>query len=351
MNKKEFHDTMLASKKALITFYNMIFNTKIKKVVNLAVVGFVSGIAVTTIVISTINSRFSEKNAMGGFESPSNPDFSKSEDSNTLVPELALENNQANSLITADSSLPPLTYKTYRVKQGDMIGIIAEENDVSQDTLITVNHITATRSLQIGTYLKIPSIPGILYTVRQDGETFDSIAKAYDISAEKCAVVNNMAQDVSLKAGSTLFLPDALMDDLTRKEINGDLFHKPLKSRYYLTSNYGWRTSPFNPGKRSFHGGTDMATSAGTSIYAALDGRVSFTGYNETYGNYVIITHHSGYKTLYAHMSSISCKKGQYVYTNTIIGKVGSTGMSTGPHLHFAVYKNGKGMNPMSLIN
>ncbi len=339
MEKKYFYDTMRASKNAVVTFYNMIFNTTIKKVVNLAIVGFLCGAAVTTITITTLN-KVSKKTAMGGFESPSNPDFAQAESEDIVI-----ENEILND------ELPPLTYKTYRVKQGDMIGIIAEENDVSQDTLITVNHITATRSLQIGTYLKIPSIPGILYTVRKDGETFSSIAEAYDISAEKCSYVNNMDINASLKAGSTLFLPDALMDDITRKEINGDLFHKPLKARYWLTSSYGWRNSPFNTGKRTFHGGTDMACSAGTPIYAALDGRVSFTGYNDTYGNYVIITHHSGYKTLYAHMNSISCKKGQYVYTNTIIGKVGSTGMSTGPHLHFAVYKNGKGMNPMGLIN
>ncbi|MCQ2598583.1 MAG: M23 family metallopeptidase [Treponema sp.] len=339
MNKEEFRDTMRASSNALKVFYNMLFNTKIKKVVNLAVVGFLCGAGLTTITITTLKS-FTKKTAMGGFETPSNPDFSQSEE---------MEISLADEFI--EDELPTLTYKTYRVKQGDMIGIIAEENNVSQDTLITVNNITATRSLQIGTYLKIPSIPGILYTVRTDGETFETIAKAYDISAEKCASVNNMELDANLKAGATLFLPDALMDDITRKEINGDLFHKPLKSRYYLTSHYGWRTSPFNTGKRSFHGGTDMACSTGTPIYAALDGRVSFTGYNDTYGNYVIINHHSGYKTLYAHMSSISCKKGQYVYTNTIIGKVGSTGMSTGPHLHFAVYKNGKGMNPMGLIN
>ena len=94
-----------------------------------------------------------------------------------------------------------------------------------------------------------------------------------------------------------------------------------------------------------------MATSQGTPIYAALDGKVTTTGYSAVYGNYVIITHHSGYKSLYAHMSKITCKKGNFVYTNTVIGRVGSTGQSTGPHLHWTVYKNGKTVNPMSLIN
>ena len=76
--------------------------------------------------------------------------------------------------------------------------------------------------------------------------------------------------------------------------------------------------------------------------------------YNEaynTYGNYVVIRHHSGYQTLYGHLNTINTKRGRYVYTNTKIGTVGSTGMSTGPHLHFAVYKNGKGVNPQNLWN
>ena len=146
-------------------------------------------------------------------------------------------------------------------------------------------------------------------------------------------------------------MPDAELDWATRQEINGDLFKKPLHSRYWLSSPYGWRDSPFSTGKRTFHGGLDMATSQGTPVYPALDGKVTAVGFNSTYGNYVIISHHSGYKTLYAHMSTVNCKKGNFVYTNTMIGRVGSTGMSTGPHLHFTVYKNGKTVNPSLLLN
>ncbi|MCF0242289.1 MAG: M23 family metallopeptidase [Treponema sp.] len=329
---------MLATKRAVISFFGMIFNNRIKKVVAVCVSGFFLGILVTTLSLTT-KGKYTKKTAMGGFETSSSPELSAE-----MLGERQIEEEILND------ELPPLTYKTYRVKQGDMIGSIAADNDISQDTLISVNHITSTRRIQIGQYLKIPSLPGILYTVREDGETFAKIAEKYEINAEKCASVNGMAQEVALKAGDTLFLPDAQMDWVTRQEINGDLFKRPIKNRYYISSNYGWRSSPFG-GARSFHGGTDMASSTGTPIYAALEGRVSFAGYNDVYGNYVIVTHHSGYKSLYGHMSSISVKKGQYVYTNTQIGKVGSTGMSTGPHLHFAVYKNGKSLNPMTLVN
>ena len=231
-----------------------------------------------------------------------------------------------------------------------MIGFIADEFNVTQDTIISINNIRQSRLIQPGQYLKIPSMPGIIYTVKKDGETPATIAEKYEINADKCASVNYITKETALNAGTSVFVPDAELDWATRQEINGDLFHKPLHVRYWLSSNYGWRDSPFNTGKRTFHGGIDMAVSTGTPIYAALDGKVTATGYNATYGNYVIITHHSGYKTLYGHMSSINCKRGNFVYTNTMIGRVGSTGMSTGPHLHFTVYKNGKTVNPLGLI-
>lgn len=242
-----------------------------------------------------------------------------------------------------------LYYKAYRVKKGDMIGIIAEDYGVTQDTLISVNNIRATRLIQVGQYLKIPSMPGILYTIKTDGETPSSIAEKYGVDSVKCAMVNNLSEAETLKAGSSLFVPDAEIDWITRQEINGDLFYKPLKARYRLTSYFGWRPSPFT-GKRSFHGGIDMACPTGTAIYAALGGKVSAVGYNNTYGNYIIISHHSGYRTLYGHMSKTIAVKGQYVTPSTVIGRVGSTGASTGPHLHFTVFKNGKMVNPLNLV-
>ncbi len=244
---------------------------------------------------------------------------------------------------------PTLEYIVYRVKDGDYIGNIAKEYGVTEDTIISVNGVKQSRLIQIGDYFKIPSMPGIMYTVRADGETVESISAKYEIASDKCARVNSLEQNVSLKAGTTLFLPDAKLDWVTRQEINGDLFTRPLhRNNYYFSSYYGWRSNPFS-GKRTFHGGIDMACAAGTPIYAALSGTVSRAGYDTVYGNYVEVKHHSGYKTLYAHMTEIRAKKGQYVYTNTIIGTVGTTGLSTGNHLHFAVYKNGKSMDPRRL--
>lgn len=241
-----------------------------------------------------------------------------------------------------------LCYFTYRVQKGDMIGFIADKFNVTQDTIISVNNIHQSRLIQIGQILKIPSMPGIVYTVKKNGETANSIAEKFEVSAEKLARVNHLQENQNLVAGQTLFAPDALLDWVTRQEINGDLFHKPVRSRYYLSSYYGWRSSPFS-GKRSYHSGVDMACPHGTPVYAALGGTVTSVGYNNVYGNYIIVTHHSGYKTLYGHLSKQLVTRGKWVDTNSRIGLVGSTGLSTGPHLHFTVYKFGKTVNPAGL--
>lgn len=271
----------------------------------------------------------------GGFESPNEK---------TAI----MLSSQINEQNTNSEDSTKLSYIVYRVKTGDMVGVLAESFGISQDTIISVNNIKQTRTIQPGQYFRIPSIPGILYTVREDGETVETIAKYYEVSAQKCSVVNDIDLTKSLTAGTMLFVPDAELDWVTRQEINGDLFLRPLRGWYYFSSYFGWRSSPFT-GARSYHSGIDMATSAGTNIYAALDGTVTTAGWNDTYGNYVIIRHHSGYKTLYAHMSKINVSVGQYVRTSTVIGKVGSTGLSTGPHLHFTVYKNGVAVNPQNL--
>lgn len=280
-------------------------------------------------------------NGQGGLETPGMPVVTEETVAGLESPDPVLAN---------DDGSYHLSYISYRVRKGDMIGVIAENFGVTQDSIISVNSIRSSRLIQIGQFLKIPTMPGILYTVKKDGETPSSIAEKYEVDAEKFASVNHVAIDATYSAGDSVFVPDAELDWVTRQEINGDLFKKPIHARWYRSSRFGWRASPFT-GKRSYHSGVDMACPTGTFIYAAMPGTVSATGYNATYGNYVIITHHSGYKTLYGHMSAILCTKGQYVYQDTRIGRVGSTGLSTGPHLHFTVFKNGKQIDPEKLWN
>ena len=323
--------------KIVVFFRNIAFQL----VLTFCVGAFVAGTAV--FIIKSV-----PKNGRGGYESPVMPQYNeefseleKESDAELLAKAEASENQE--------QELKPLTYWTYRIRPGDMIGLIAEKYDVSQDTLISVNNIRASRLIQPGQYIKIPSEEGILYTVKKDGETPATISEKYEVDAARCAFVNKMGVDDELKVGSSIFVPGAEMDSITLSEINGDLFRKPLHTWYRLTSYFGWRPSPFT-GRRSWHGGIDMACPRWTKIYAGMAGRVADTGYNNTYGNYVIINHMNGYKTLYGHMERIDCSPGQWVTTESVIGRVGSTGASTGPHLHFTVFKRGKMVNPLNLL-
>ena len=116
-----------------------------------------------------------------------------------------------------------------------------------------------------------------------------------------------------------------------------------------LTSPFGYRTHP-TTGEWKFHNGVDLANDYGTPIYAVRSGTVTVATYGSTYGYYVTINHGDGFSSLYAHMTTYKVKKGDYVEKGQLIGYMGSTGRSTGPHLHFSIFYNGSAVNPMNYI-
>jgi murein DD-endopeptidase MepM/ murein hydrolase activator NlpD len=238
-----------------------------------------------------------------------------------------------------------LTFDYYTIERGDIIGQIAARAGLNEDTLISANNIRNTRLLQIGQVLKIPNQDGIFYTVKAS-DTLTGIAIAHSAEAEHIQIANEMFSD-TVTPGSTIFVPGGRMDWVNRQEINGDLFIWPTAGR--ITSPYGFRRSPFT-GARQFHTGIDIGAPQGTPIRAAMSGRVSHVGFNNVFGNFVIINHHSGYRTLYGHMSVVRTVAGANVATGERIGDVGNTGLSTAPHLHFTVYKNGATVNPRTLM-
>ena len=131
----------------------------------------------------------------------------------------------------------------------------------------------------------------------------------------------------------------------------GGQFMWPSNTTHLVTSPYGYRIHPVT-GKSRFHAGIDIGAAYGTSILAANDGVVIVAGYNAGgYGNYVVINHGGGYTTLYAHASSLLVSVGQKVSRGQVIATCGSTGMSTGPHIHFEVQYNGQTTNPMQYFN
>jgi murein DD-endopeptidase MepM/ murein hydrolase activator NlpD len=112
-----------------------------------------------------------------------------------------------------------------------------------------------------------------------------------------------------------------------------------------VTSQFGHRTDPINR-SRSFHAGIDFGASHGTPIQAVASGKVILAGHQSAYGNVVVIEHRPGYRTLYAHASKLLVRAGQAVKAGDVIAKVGSTGRSTGAHLHFEVHHSGQRVDP-----
>ncbi|PID71884.1 MAG: hypothetical protein CSB34_05110 [Desulfobulbus propionicus] len=122
---------------------------------------------------------------------------------------------------------------------------------------------------------------------------------------------------------------------------------KPLPS--IITSGYGRRSDPFNH-KRAFHEGVDFKGKTGDKIRATAGGTVKKSAYSKSWGNVVVIDHHNGYETLFAHLHKRLVKKGDKIERGKVIGLVGSTGRSTGPHLHFELHYKGRHINPMKYI-
>jgi murein DD-endopeptidase MepM/ murein hydrolase activator NlpD len=118
----------------------------------------------------------------------------------------------------------------------------------------------------------------------------------------------------------------------------------------YITSTFGFRLDPFTGGK-AHHMGIDFDANMGDPVHAAADGVVSFAGVKTGFGNVIEIDHGNGYSTLYGHNSALVAKVGDLVHVGQVIAKAGSTGRSTGPHIHFEVHVNGVPVNPAPFLN
>ncbi|MDB5142373.1 MAG: peptidoglycan DD-metalloendopeptidase family protein [Mucilaginibacter sp.] len=117
-----------------------------------------------------------------------------------------------------------------------------------------------------------------------------------------------------------------------------------------ITSMFGYRSDPFDTENAEYHPGIDFKGAKGDPVHVTADGKVIFTGPKGGYGNCIIVQHKNDFQTLYGHLSHINVEDGQSVSTGDVIGKVGSTGRSTGSHLHYEVRKNGKPINPIKFL-
>ncbi|MDR2020251.1 MAG: M23 family metallopeptidase [Treponema sp.] len=278
------------------------------------------------------------ESGMGGFEEAS-----------SILPVNLEQRNSRGTPELEDYSQPRmLLYSSYTMRSGDTIGQIAKDFGLNEGTLFSLNGISNDRIVPVGKELRIPNQDGILHTVKK-GDTLESIAKKYEkyaVDPPSILIANELFTG-NILPNDKIFIPGAQLSPEERLGITGNFFLWPVRGR--ITSPYGYRVSPFT-GNRTFHSGMDIGSPLGTPIRAAMAGLVTAAGYDATFGNYVVISHHAGYRTMYGHMNAIRVKAGAYVGAGDLIGTVGSTGLSTGAHLHFAVYKNGRTTNPRLLL-
>jgi len=250
------------------------------------------------------------------------------------------------SLADVPDFITAVDFEEYMVAKGDTVsGIIQKFGLKNMGTLLSVNGISSAKKLKIGQKLVIPSIDGLIYTAVK-GDSLSSIAGKFNLPINAILDANDL-ENQTVSIGQKLFIPGATMSSFELKKALGELFIYPVIGR--LTSPFGYRRDPFT-GRKSFHTGIDIASPTGTPIKLTLDGTVSYTGYSAVYGNYVIVTHSGGYQSMYGHMHTIKVRRGQVLNQGGIIGTVGNTGRSTGPHVHFSIYKNGKLINPLTVL-
>lgn len=233
----------------------------------------------------------------------------------------------------------------YKTKAGDSVSKIAAKFKLRIDTVVSWNGLRDARNLSAGSSLDIPNRDGIRYVVRR-GDSLRGIARSAGVEFNGILDANMLRSSV-ITVGQQLFLPDARMNPSELSRILGSLFMYPVRGR--ISSPFGERPNPFS-GIETYHNGVDIASMLGTPVLAAMAGTVAGVGFNTTYGNYVIIKHSSVYQTLYGHMSRSSVSKGQKVEQGQKIGELGATGVVTGPHLHFSIFRSGQPVDPLRFL-
>lgn len=227
----------------------------------------------------------------------------------------------------------------YVVKDEDSISKVALMLDVTENTVLAANNMK--KNLVKDSVLFIPSVPGVIHTVAK-GQTMQSISKLYKIDINDIAFCNGITPDTKLKVDTELTIPGGQRAEEVTKPVKKTTITQH-NYQNYSTESLVRLINPV-PGYRlsqGLHDGNavDLAIVKGTPIHAAASGKVIFAkmGYNGGFGGLVIIVHSGGVKTMYGHMSKIIVNAGDPVAQHDIIGNVGSTGRSTGPHVHFVV--------------
>jgi LysM repeat protein len=241
----------------------------------------------------------------------------------------------------------------YVVEPGDTISNIAEKHGISTATILWANNLSDHTVIRPGEKLKILPTSGILHVVKS-GETLSVIAKKYDVEAAEIAEANELVSEHQLQVSQALIVPGGKPPVTQTRTTSLASFDKIFSSAPSSPSGSGfiWPT----PSRRITqyywlrHKALDVGGSSNSTIVASKAGRVEYSGWSNGYGYNIVLNHGGNVKTRYAHMRQLWVKAGQQVQQGEGLGKKGTTGRSTGVHLHFEIIINGKAVNPLSYL-
>ena len=239
----------------------------------------------------------------------------------------------------------------YVVQAGDNVWKIAANFGLRPETILWSNPELETWPdyIMVGQELFVPPLDGAYHEVKA-GETLDSIAKRY--SVDPLVIVeceyNDLSEPYVLQVGQRLLVPGGTRPLVPRyvQATAPPPANAPQGSGNFMWPTSGYVSQSYWPG----HQAIDIGGATGRPIYAADAGYVAATGWMGGYGNYIIVGHGNGFETLYAHLSEIRVIVGQAVQRGALIGLMGSTGRSTGPHLHFEIRQGGVKRNPIGFL-
>lgn len=283
-----------------------------------------------------------------------NPFINSFNTSQTDIKESVIDYNPYEYNIgTVFSVKPRSNVIDYKVKGGDTLASIAKEFDISVDTIKWANSLK-NDTINPGQALKIPPVTGVVHKVNS-GDSIYTIAKKYKTDPQ--AIVNFPFNDFAdldtfaLNAGQVLYVPNGVIVEEGIDQ-GGQRFIAQIQAGVKGTSNFIWPTSGIiTQYPIWYHMALDIANPSSPPILAADTGTVveaQCARYG--YGCYIVINHGNGYKSLYAHMSAFSVSAGQAVGQGQRLGSMGSTGRSTGTHLHFEIREGDKLLNPLDFV-
>ncbi len=240
---------------------------------------------------------------------------------------------------------PDLFLCVWIATEGDDIFSLAARFSLPYETLATLNGLATPRAFKAGEVILVPSVAGI-FVPELPRNDLDRLLSAR--IGERTTGKERVVARLTGVEKAFSFYPGERFYQTERSFFLEIGFRIPLPEGK-LTSSYGWRHSPID-GHDRMHQGVDLSAPLGTPVMAARDGVVVTVGNDPSLGLRIIIDHDGGLRTIYGHLESASVVLNQSVRSGTIIGAVGSTGLSTGPHLHFEIRLSGKTRDPSAYI-